>query len=82
VVQLQALAAQQDQQASITEPADGSLLPQSDAHDRIVRPHAAIAHRTAVHADGLARPSLAHLMVLAKVCHGLPPGGGLTIFLN
>jgi hypothetical protein len=61
----------------MAEPAaNGGEFPQPDAHDRIIRAHAAIAHQTAVGADDLARPTLAHLMGLAKVSHSLPPGGG------
>lgn len=59
VVQVVAFTADQDQQASITEPAANSgKLAQPGTQDSIVGTHAAIAHRGPIHRDHLARPAL------------------------
>ena len=48
----------------------------------IVRPDRPIAHRTAVDRQHLARPTLAHLIIHAKVSHGFPPGDGRYHFFD
>src|SRR6185437_10491152 len=83
VVHVCPLAADQDQQTPVAEPAaDGGKLAQPGAQDRIVGPHAAIPHRGPIRCDHLARPALAHLIGLAEMGHSLPPHNGRHHFFE
>ena len=62
VIDRNAFAAEQEKQAAIAKPPpDSRQLAQPCANDRIVGPHAAIAHRGSIRPDHCTRPPLADL---------------------
>ena len=83
VVHVRAFPAKQNLQTPIAEaPADRRQLAQPNTDRTVVRPPAAIAHGAAIGADHLARPPLAHLVMLAEVSRGLPSGSGRHHFFE
>jgi len=82
VVDDNALAPQQDVQPAIAKATTNSGdLAQPRADRSIIRPSAAVAHRTAVHIERLACPPLAHPVDLFQVSGGFSSGGGRHHFL-
>src|SRR5205814_9448389 len=82
VIQHDALAPQQDVQPPIAKaPPHSGDLAQPGANDAVISSPAAVADRTAVHADRLACPPLAHPVDLAEMSGGLSSGGGRHHFL-
>ena len=78
-----AFPAKQDLKTAVAKsPADRCQLAQPGSDRRIVRSPAAITDRTAIGADDLARPPLAHLVVLAERSRGLSSGDGRHHFFE
>jgi hypothetical protein len=68
VIHVRAFPAEQNLETPITEtPADRRQLAEPNTDQSVVRSPAAIAHNAAVGIDHLARPPLAHLVMLAEV---------------
>src|SRR5580704_5132987 len=77
VVHHEALAAQEDQKATVAEPAAFTGQRHKPlAQLGIVAPALTVAYRHALAADHPARPPLAHLMDALEVSHGLSLGSG------
>ncbi len=77
------LAAHQDVEASIAEPAThGCELAQASPSDGIIRSGAAIADRAPIHSERSARPPFAHLEPYPELSDGLSPDGGRHHFFD
>ena len=79
----QALAAHQDVETSIAEPAaNGSQFTQTNPSHGIVRPRATVANRAPVDFERCTRPPFAHLEPYPELSDGLSPDGGRHHFFE